>query len=63
MNDEEVEDLAGLESSVATQDVGAEAGIEEQSLLARVGGTDPESVGTSLPSASEKGVMIGVGLL
>jgi hypothetical protein len=46
MRDEEVEDLAGLESSVAQQDMDAEASVEEQSSLARVGSSDPGAAGT-----------------
>jgi hypothetical protein len=52
MRDEDVEDLASLESSVATQDDDADVGIEEQSSLARVGRTEPRAAGSSLPSAS-----------
>jgi hypothetical protein len=54
MRDEEVEDLAGLESLVATQDASTEEGIEEQSSLARVGGTDPGATRTSQSSASNR---------
>jgi hypothetical protein len=52
MRDEEVEDLTGLESSVARQDVDAEVGTEEQSSLARVGSSDPGAAGTSQSYAS-----------
>jgi hypothetical protein len=45
--DKEVEDLAGLESSVARKDVEVEAGAEEQSSLAKVDVEDPTAVGTS----------------
>jgi hypothetical protein len=52
MRDEEIEDLARLESLVTTQDAGAEADVEEQSSHVRVGGTDLRAVGTSQPSTS-----------
>lgn len=52
MRDEEVEDLTGLESSVAQQDVDAEASIEEQSSLARVSSSDPGAAGTPQPSGA-----------
>lgn len=46
MRDEEVEDLAGLESSMARHDVDALVGTQEQSSLVRVGGSDHVATGT-----------------
>jgi hypothetical protein len=48
MRDDEVEDLAGLESSVAQKDAAVEAGAEEQYLL-QEGGVE----GPAVASASE----------
>jgi hypothetical protein len=47
MRDEEVEDLTGLESSVARKDAEVEARAEEQSLLKKGGAEDPVAAGTS----------------
>jgi hypothetical protein len=47
MKDEEVEDLAGLESSVAQKDAEVEAGVEDQSLLKEGGAEGPAAAGTS----------------
>ena len=47
MRDEEVEDLAGLESSVARKDAAVEAGAEEQSLLQEGGAEGPAAAGAS----------------
>ena len=47
MRDEEVEDLTGLESSIAQKDVVVEAGDEEPSLLEKVDTEDPAVTGTS----------------
>jgi hypothetical protein len=44
VRDKEMEDLAGLESSVARKDVAVEARAEEQSLL-QEGGTEGPTVG------------------
>ena len=52
MRDEEVEDLASLESSVARNDAKVEEGAEEQSSLTKVDADDPGAVGTTQPSAS-----------
>jgi hypothetical protein len=52
LREEEVEDLTSLESSVATQSAGVEAGTVVQSSLVRVDGTDPGAAGTSQSSAS-----------
>jgi hypothetical protein len=47
MWDEEVEDLVGLESSVAWKDVVMETGAEEQSSLKEGGAEGPAAAGTS----------------
>jgi hypothetical protein len=47
MTDEEVEDLVGLESSVARKDAEVEARVEEQSSLKKGGVENPAAVGTS----------------
>jgi hypothetical protein len=47
MRDEEVEDLAGLESSVAQKDAEVEAGVEEQSLPKEAGAKCPATSSTS----------------
>jgi hypothetical protein len=47
MRDEEVEDLAGLESSVAQKDANMETGAEEQSSLKEGDTEGPATVGTS----------------
>jgi hypothetical protein len=52
MRNVEIEDLTGLESSVAAQAANEEAGTEEQSSLGNGGGTDPGVAGTSQSSAS-----------
>jgi hypothetical protein len=46
MIDEEVEDLASLESSIARQDADAEVGAKEQSSLTKVDIDDPGAVET-----------------
>ena len=46
MRDEEVEDLAGLESSVARKDTDVE-GVEEQSSLKEDDAKGPTAAGTS----------------
>ena len=46
MRDEEVEDLAVLESSVARKDADVYAGAKEQSSLKKGGVDDPATVGT-----------------
>jgi hypothetical protein len=48
MRDEEVEDLAGVESLVARKDVEVEAGAEEQTSLKKGGAEDSAAVGTSV---------------
>jgi hypothetical protein len=53
MRDKEIEDLVDLESSVATQDDGVQAGTKEQSSHARVGGNEPRATVTSQLSAFE----------
>jgi hypothetical protein len=45
MREEEVEDLAGLECSVAQKDAAVKAGVEEQSLLQEGGAEGPTAVG------------------
>jgi hypothetical protein len=47
MMDEEVEDLAGLESSVAQKDAKVEMGAEEQSSLKDGSAEGPSAAGTS----------------
>jgi hypothetical protein len=47
MRDEEVEDLAGLESSIARQDADAEVGAKKQSSLTKVGVDDPGAAETA----------------
>jgi hypothetical protein len=47
MRDEEVEDLASLESSVARNDAKVEEGAEEQSSLTKGDVEDPAAAGTS----------------
>jgi hypothetical protein len=47
MRDEEVEDLAGLESSVARKDADLETGAEEQSSLKEGDAEGPATAGTS----------------
>lgn len=53
--DEEIEDLAGLEGSLATLDDDvAETGAEEQSFRVEAGHVDPSVAGTSCHSANEQ---------
>jgi hypothetical protein len=52
MRDEEVEDLAGLESSKARQYANAEERDEEQLLLMKVDAEDPVAAGTVQLAAS-----------
>jgi hypothetical protein len=47
MRDEEMEDLAGLESSMARKDAELETGAEEQSSLKEGGTKGPAAAGTS----------------
>jgi hypothetical protein len=47
MRDEEVEDLADLESSVAWKDAAVESGAEEQSLLQEGGAEGPAAASAS----------------
>jgi hypothetical protein len=47
MRDEEVEDLAGLESSMAQKDTKVEAGVEEQSSPKEGDAKGPAVAGTS----------------
>jgi hypothetical protein len=48
MRDEEVKDLASLESSVARKDAEVEAGAEEQSSLIKGSSEDPVARGGGL---------------
>jgi hypothetical protein len=52
MRNEEVKDLAGLESSMAQQDADTEVGAKEQSSLVKFKYSDPRALGTAQPSAS-----------
>jgi hypothetical protein len=52
MRNEEVKDLAGLESSMAQQDADTEVGAKEQSSLVKVGYSDSGALGTTQSSAS-----------
>jgi hypothetical protein len=50
----EIEDLASLQCFVATQDVGAEADMEEQSSRAKVNHADLDAARTLQPSIAEQ---------
>jgi hypothetical protein len=53
--DEEIENLAGLEGSVATQDGGvAEMGAKERSSRGEANHVDPSAAGTSRPTTDER---------
>jgi hypothetical protein len=55
LRDEEIEDLAGLEGSLTTQDDGvAKMGAKEQLSHAEASHVDPSAAGTSRPSADEQ---------
>jgi hypothetical protein len=55
LRDKEIEDLAGLEGTLATLDGGiVETGVEEQSSCARAGHVNPNAVGTLRHSANKK---------
>jgi hypothetical protein len=47
VNEEDVEDLAGLESSMTRKDAAVEAGVEKQTLVQGGGAEGPTTVDTS----------------